>query len=197
MAVRRSLQPDLPEDNPDDGLFAGDIGTPNEAPPMAPQPPSIDPGGNTDKPRDLQPPGSTPTTPLDRGPSDTGGMIPQGVIVPPPPDPFMGSPDIFAGEAGGGNSYEAPAQEMFPSPVSERRLPPAISPMESAGPQRRTMSSAPSQIFDQGSGQGPGLFGASSQGLIGGGLGVPGSGDNGPSATAMMLALKRALMGEG
>ncbi len=196
MAQRRSLMTGLPEDNPDDGTFAGDIGAPNEAPINGP----IDPGGNTDKPRDLQPPGSTPTEPItrqtppvDQAPPD----LPQGVIVPPQPDPFMGSPDMFAGESGGGNSYEAPAQEMFPSPVSERRLPPAISPMESAGPQRRTMSSAPSQIFDQGNNAGPGLFGANSQGLIGGGLGVPGSGDNGPSATAMMLALKRALMGEG
>lgn len=169
----------------DGGLsdLIGSLGPPDEGGSLMP-PPSSGPvfqgadAGNTDRGRELAGPGATPNT----------FGLPQGVIV-QPETVFNDTPEYA-------NTFSTPMSQMEPSPVSANHMMPTTATPESGmGPQRRTSSA--SQIFDQGNEYGSSLFGGRSQGLEGGGLGVPGTGAGGPTPTQMMLALLQQLRGSG
>lgn len=142
----------------------------------------IEIGGNETSARELfnRP---TPTTPLARphaeAPSqDVGGGLPHGMTV-------QGDAMGYGGDdMGGGDqpAFSTPAMPHEPSPISAMRPNPEVT-------RRVSSPGAQSALFSDDSGGGQ-MFGRAG-GLLGGGKGVLGANEGGPTPTDMMLSLLR------
>jgi hypothetical protein len=127
--------------------------------------------------------GGKPTTPLQ------GQGLPRGVSV-----EELTTPSSYrANETP--SSYVAPTEDapgmsMFPDPVTLGD--PAPQTKMTSGPTRRTVTNAPSAIFQE---SGGGRMFGDAGGLMGGGRGAVGTNAGGPTATEMMLSILRSLRG--